>query len=116
MYLICLVFLIQGALEQVEIFCKSFALLFPKAASFTVSAVFSGGRDWFAPVFRTLNSIVFIAVVQSSSVPVSLTSSANSPVSFLVGSEMIASYPKPHLPLLQRECPPVHVWAIEVPH
>lgn len=57
MDLICLVFLIRcfgKGRDFLQVICS----FFPKAAFFTVSAVFSGGRDWFVPVFRTLNLIV----------------------------------------------------------
>ena len=57
MYLICLVLLIRcfgKGRDFLQVIC-SFS---PKAAFFTVSAVFSGGRDWLVPAFRTLNLIV----------------------------------------------------------
>lgn len=100
MYLICLVFLIRcfgKGRDFLQVIC-----------SFVPQGCFLHHQCcvfwWEGLVCSCLQNTEFnclvIAVVQSYSVPVSLTSSVNSPVSFLVGSEMIASYPKPHLPLL----------------
>lgn len=100
MYLICLVFLIRcfgKGRDFLQVIC-----------SFVPQGCFLHRQCcvfwWEGLVCSCLQNTEFnclvIAVVQSYSVPVSLTSSVNSPVSFLVGSEMIASYPKPHLPLL----------------